>query len=489
MTKNSSNQSKVTESQYQDERVRKKQCTDERSHPNVDKSERCSTDEPTPMITEQTSASFVHSRVLSNSRLESLISSFTPPRLRKFSNQPQSLAEYHKQEFRKKFQGNEQYLRRHLYRENMERKYSSNKHRRAFVMNEDDEYSLKSNEHTLRIKEEKDEFINCFQGDYILDLQKSNTFFPSLPEREIFRGGIGKSTSKYHFQDEHSPLNASAFKSYSNFTSSMGPRGTLINNVFPTPDGNEDLRCVDEEHLPRAADHECTCQNHNDTRDFSKQGKSSIENEEMRTTEGNQENSATHSEELDQRIHRSNHQRNGLASMVNFSRFGSYFVYQRMQPSEDMSLRQRLQCHCYSSPLLREPTENAAPRFHEPAFVVDQMYRYSTYPRMLPFFAHHPNNSPQASQRNQGFTCDYCGKVYCRKYVLKIHMRTHTGFKPLRCKVCDKSFSDPSNMKKHVKLHETEDTVHKCRYCGRNFVRYRGLLNHIKSKHSEHVSL
>ncbi|EDO38730.1 predicted protein, partial [Nematostella vectensis] len=76
--------------------------------------------------------------------------------------------------------------------------------------------------------------------------------------------------------------------------------------------------------------------------------------------------------------------------------------------------------------------------------------------------------------------CDFCGKVYCRKYVLKIHMRTHTGFKPLKCKFCDKSFSDPSNMKKHVKLHETENTVHKCKHCGRSFVRYRGLLNHIK---------
>ena len=113
----------------------------------------------------------------------------------------------------------------------------------------------------------------------------------------------------------------------------------------------------------------------------------------------------------------------------------------------------------------------------------------SFYVRMIPFFGHHAPNSPQTSSRNQGFTCEYCGKVYCRKYVLKIHMRTHTGFKPLRCKVCDKSFSDPSNMKKHVKLHEAEDTVHKCRHCGRNFVRYRGLLNHIKSKHSEHMSL
>ena len=36
--------------------------------------------------------------------------------------------------------------------------------------------------------------------------------------------------------------------------------------------------------------------------------------------------------------------------------------------------------------------------------------------------------------------CPYCGKFYSRKYGLKIHIRTHTGYKPLKCKVSDQLF-------------------------------------------------
>ncbi|VVC32056.1 Zinc finger C2H2-type [Cinara cedri] len=85
----------------------------------------------------------------------------------------------------------------------------------------------------------------------------------------------------------------------------------------------------------------------------------------------------------------------------------------------------------------------------------------------------------------QGHLCIYCGKVYSRKYGLKIHIRTHTGFKPLKCKYCYRPFGDPSNLNKHVRLHAEGETPYKCECCGKILVRKRDLDRHMKSRHAQ----
>ncbi|KAF0760512.1 zinc finger protein 585A-like isoform X1 [Aphis craccivora] len=90
---------------------------------------------------------------------------------------------------------------------------------------------------------------------------------------------------------------------------------------------------------------------------------------------------------------------------------------------------------------------------------------------------------------DQGHLCIYCGKVYSRKYGLKIHIRTHTGFKPLKCKYCYRPFGDPSNLNKHVRLHAEGDTPYKCDCCGKILVRKRDLERHMKSRHSQILSI
>lgn len=92
----------------------------------------------------------------------------------------------------------------------------------------------------------------------------------------------------------------------------------------------------------------------------------------------------------------------------------------------------------------------------------------------------------------QGHLCIYCGKLYSRKYGLKIHIRTHTGFKPLKCKFCHRPFGDPSNLNKHIRLHlqnqsptttATHTNFYKCHLCSKIMIRKRDLQRHIEMRH------
>uniref|UniRef100_A0A182X767 C2H2-type domain-containing protein n=1 Tax=Anopheles quadriannulatus TaxID=34691 RepID=A0A182X767_ANOQN len=85
----------------------------------------------------------------------------------------------------------------------------------------------------------------------------------------------------------------------------------------------------------------------------------------------------------------------------------------------------------------------------------------------------------------QGHVCIYCGKLYSRKYGLKIHIRTHTGFKPLKCQYCLRPFGDPSNLNKHIRLHRQHDgSLYECSLCGKKLARRRDLQRHLQARHN-----
>ncbi|XP_075160933.1 uncharacterized protein LOC142233788 [Haematobia irritans] len=84
------------------------------------------------------------------------------------------------------------------------------------------------------------------------------------------------------------------------------------------------------------------------------------------------------------------------------------------------------------------------------------------------------------------FNCNVCGKKTARKASLIIHMRQHTGEKPLKCKSCKFSTRDPSVLHKHQMRHNRDGVKLKCDLCEFSCIQANAYKHHIRLNHIEH---
>ncbi|KAL5235200.1 hypothetical protein ACI65C_002610 [Semiaphis heraclei] len=80
--------------------------------------------------------------------------------------------------------------------------------------------------------------------------------------------------------------------------------------------------------------------------------------------------------------------------------------------------------------------------------------------------------------------CDFCFKMFIKKFKLNEHRRTHTGEKPYVCNVCGRSFSQKVNLVRHNRTHNVE-RPYACNYCGQLFSQKENLSAHIKTHTGE----
>ena len=79
----------------------------------------------------------------------------------------------------------------------------------------------------------------------------------------------------------------------------------------------------------------------------------------------------------------------------------------------------------------------------------------------------------------RNYKCGHCGKVFPKnsRHRYLSHMRTHTGERPFKCKVCKRGFSRQDHVQVHMRLH-TGEKPFKCTLCGASYAHKVSLKSH-----------
>lgn len=73
----------------------------------------------------------------------------------------------------------------------------------------------------------------------------------------------------------------------------------------------------------------------------------------------------------------------------------------------------------------------------------------------------------------QPFPCHLCPKKFVARYSLKLHLRRHAGIKSYSCSLCSTQKSTGAELKAHINQYHTQEKTYPCKECPAVFNGYR----------------
>ena len=83
------------------------------------------------------------------------------------------------------------------------------------------------------------------------------------------------------------------------------------------------------------------------------------------------------------------------------------------------------------------------------------------------------------------FLCTACGRQFKRSHELKSHKRVHTGERPFSCSICGKAFGHATTLLRHTRTH-SDERPHICGACNQTFHQVSALKRHVRSHNDTH---